>query len=345
MLFEGKNVYTGIDVHRRSYSICCRCDGQVVKIATLPAVSERLVEGLKRWFRGAEIHCVYEAGFSGLVLHRQLVSAGIDSVVVNAASVEIAANDKVKTDKRDCKKLSIQLEAGRLRGIHIPTIEQEQQRLFTRTREQLVRHRTQLSNQFRNRLHQFGMLHLEDRRQVSRKFIEHYLSLELPFAVKEALSAIADVWKSVDGRIKSLEKTIKEQGNSDPHEAIYRSVPGVGSISARILSNELGDMSQFKNERQLFCHTGLTPSEYSSAERRRQGHISRQGSSRLRFILTEIAWRAIKEDEKLAQDFRRISHNAGKKRAIVAIARKLAGRIRACFKAQRAYQPGFGLAA
>ena len=103
-------------------------------------------------------------------------------------------------------------------------------------------------------------------------------------------------------------------------------------------------MSQFSNERSLFSHLGLTPSEFSSGENRRQGHITRQGSSRLRWILTEAAWQAIRKDQKLAEDFERISTRAGKKRAIVAIARKLAGRIRACFRKGQLYDLGFGLA-
>ncbi|MBV8887744.1 MAG: IS110 family transposase [Chroococcidiopsidaceae cyanobacterium CP_BM_RX_35] len=71
----------------------------------------------------------------------------------------------------------------------------------------------------------------------------------------------------------------------------------MGLLSARILANELGDMSQFKNERQLFSYTGLTPSEYSSGENMRKGHITRQGNSRVRGILIEIAWQAIGEDK------------------------------------------------
>ena len=108
-----------------------------------------------------------------------------------------------------------------------------------------------------------------------------------------------------------------------------------------MLSNELGDMSQFKNERQLFSYTGLTPSEYSSGENIRKGRISRQGNSRVRGILVEIAWRAIKKDKALAKFFERLYPHTGKKRAIVAVARKFIGRIRAAFRQKQNYIMGY----
>ena len=97
-------------------------------------------------------------------------------------------------------------------------------------------------------------------------------------------------------------------------------------------------MSQFKNERELFSYTGLTPSEYSSGEKIRRGKISKQGNSRLRHVLVEAAWRGIKKDKVLAEFFEKLYPRTGKKRAIVAVARKLIGRIRAAFRLGVSYQ-------
>jgi transposase len=84
-----------------------------VKTATVPAEPARLAESLSRWFPGARLSSAYEAGFSGFVLHRALTTAGITNLVVNPASVAVAANDKVKTDRRDAKKLARDLADGR----------------------------------------------------------------------------------------------------------------------------------------------------------------------------------------------------------------------------------------
>lgn len=93
----------------------------MVKRDTLKANMDELVHYLHKHFVNATIKTVYEAGFSGFVLHRYLLREGIENQVVHAASVEISARDRVKTDKRDSLKLATQLSAGRLKGIHVPT--------------------------------------------------------------------------------------------------------------------------------------------------------------------------------------------------------------------------------
>ncbi len=97
-------------------------------------------------------------------------------------------------------------------------------------------------------------------------------------------------------------------------------------------------MSQFNNERQLFSYTGLTPSEHSSGDTIRKGHITRQGNNRVRHILNQAAWRAINFDRELKTFFESLYPRTGKKKAIVAVARKLIGRIRAAFRQGELYQ-------
>jgi transposase len=96
-------------------------------------------------------------------------------------------------------------------------------------------------------------------------------------------------------------------------------------------------MSQFANERQLFSYTGLTPSEHSSGQATRKGHITKQGNSHLCAILIELAWRALRKDPALAQHYHQLRARAGGKRAIVVVARKLIGRIRAAFRKGELY--------
>lgn len=344
--YSGQDVYIGIDVHKRTYSVSCVCEGTLVKQATLPAKPSGLVDFIRKSFLEARVHTAYEAGFSGFELHRFLQGEGLDSIVVNPAAIEVSARDKVKTDRRDSLKIAIQLAAGRLKGIRVPSRGQELRRLVTRTREQLVSERTRLGHQIKSKLYQFGWIPAEDSRSVSQAFIDDYLSRDLPEELREAIELLAKLWKFINIEVCAYQRRLCAQAKSDSVvDAVYRSVPGIGPVASRTLANELGDMGDCKNLRSLYSFLGLTPSEYSSGDRRRLGHISRQGSARLRWILTEAAWRAVKIDPRLQTDFNRISLKAGKKRAIVAIARKLAGRIRACFQKKEIYQLGFGLAA
>lgn len=341
--YSNKEVFIGIDVHRKSYNVCCLCNGELVQRCHMHAKPEMLVEFINKHFREANIHTAYESGFSGFVLHRYLVGAGIDNIVVHPASIEISARDKVKTDKRDSKKIAEQLAAGRLHSIRIPTEEEENRRLLTRTRGQLVRHRTSIKNQIRMKLHQFGFIDWEYDKRISLLLIAHILQKELSLELSVSLEALVSHWKQLDIQIRNFDKQLRVQATNDPLEEIYRSVPGIGPLNARILANELGDLSQFPNERALFSFTGLTPQEHSSGDTRRLGHISRQGSSRLRHLLVEAAWTAIRHDPALRFDFNRIALRSGKKRAIIAIARKLIGRIRAIFKTRSVYRLGHGM--
>lgn len=344
--YQNQNVYVGIDVHKRTYSLSCIHEGALVKRATIKAEAAGLVSFLRKFFIGARVHCAYEAGFSGFGLHRHLESEGIDSIVVNPASIEISSRDKVKTDKRDSLKIATQLAAGRLRAIAVPSYKQELMRLVTRTREQLVSEKTRLGQQIKSRLFQFGLIGADDRRVMSEAFIDDYLARKLPEELHDAITLLAKLWRVVNDEVNAYRGKLAKQAKEDARiEAVYRSVPGIGPIASRTLANELGDMSDSKNVRGLNSFIGFTPSEHSSGNNRRLGHITKQGSARLRWILTEAAWRAIKKDPRLQSDFNRISLRAGKKRAIVAIARKLAVSIRACFQKKEFYQLDFGLAA
>lgn len=208
-----------------------------------------------------------------------------------------------------------------------------------------MRARTRARVQIRMKLHQFGLFPSDYTGVLTIKFAQEYIATIEHAELKIALGALLSQWQHLNQEIKSLEKKLKKQAKNDVLEVVYRSVPGIGPLLARVLSTELGDLSRFSNERALFSYTGLTPCEYSSGERVRRGHISRQGSSRLRHALTEGAWRAIRKDKHLKDAFDRIAKRRGKKRAIVAIARKLIGRVRAVFKAKGTYELGHSNAA
>ena len=336
--YEGQQVFIGIDVHKRTYSVVSSIGGIVHKKWTTTASPTRFVAQLKSLYPQAEIHTAYEAGFSGFVLHRTLELSGIQNVVVNPGSIETSIHNRVKTDKRDALKISSLLEAGRLRGIRIPAEQMENQRLLTRTREQLVEERTAIKNMIRMRCHQFGLIAPEDRRIMSHQFVTEILEHSPSPEFTVITQAYWKIWKSIETEIKAIELELKKQAQQDVNEATYRSAPGIGALSARILANELEDMSQFANERQLFSYTGLTPSEHSSGESIRRGHITRQGNPRVRRVLCEAAWTAIKQDQQLGEYFERLSSRTGKKKAIVAVARKLVGRIRSAFRQGELYQ-------
>lgn len=329
--YIGKTVYVGIDVHKKTCAVTCLCEGEIVKRISMKAIPEQLAEFLNKHFPGAILKSAYEAGFSGFVLHRCLLKNGIENRVVHAASIEISARDRVKTDRRDSLKIAIQLASGRLKGIYVPSEEREAYRSVTRLRESVMKDKKRVGNQLKSFLYLHGLI-IEEEKKVSKKWIKKVMQINCHADIFYCIRSYVEQWLALDKRVKAIEQQLEKQAQKDASlEQIYRSVPGIGKIHARALSNELEDMKQFHNEKRLFSFTGLTPSEYSSGEHKRQGPISRQGRALLRKILIQAAWLAIKKDIALQTIFERLAKTAGKKRAIVGIARRIIGRIRACF--------------
>lgn len=331
-----EKVSIGIDVHKNHYTVSCVVKGEVVDKATMPAEPEILVKYIRSRFEGAEVRSAYEAGFSGFVLHRVLEAAGVKNIVVHAASIEVAARDRVKTDRRDSLKIAGLLDCGRLRGIRVPSVEEESKRLLYRTREQLIRKRTQLVNQMRMRLYQFGK---SMPKAINRKSMAPILEApDLSAELRISLEALLSLLEAVSVEIKKIEVYQAAQAKSDIRNEIYTSIPGCGFQTARVISNELGDMKQFSNERGLFSFIGLTPTERSSGESECKGHISRQGSARLRCVLVEAAWNAVRYDAYWRSQYQKQAVRLGGKRAIVAVARRLIGVARALIRDGEMYQ-------
>ena len=87
--YEGKQVFIGLDVHREFFVASCICDGVVVKRCRMPGTAAAVISLVSKQFGGARVRAAHEAGYSGFWLYGKLVAAGIECVVVHAASIEV----------------------------------------------------------------------------------------------------------------------------------------------------------------------------------------------------------------------------------------------------------------
>lgn len=337
--YSPDNIYLGIDVHKKSYAVTAVHQGSVIKKCQMAASPNTLVDFCNKYFPKAKIQSCYEAGFCGFHLHRALIERGIQNIVVHPASIEIEARNRVKNDTRDSMKMAIQLSQGRLKGIHVPSPEREDFRTVSRLRDTLMKERIRTGNRIKSLLYCNGFIGHQDKIRVSEKWLKellkHSFSPELAYTIKTQVK----LWIQLSEAIKETVIRLDGQAEQDSElEAIYTSLPGIGPTSARVLINELGDLSQFPNQKCLFSFLGLTPSEHSSGEHRWLGHISRQGRPCLRKILVQCAWVAIKYDHSLKVIFEEMEKRTGARKAIVAIARKLMGRAHTCVREKRKYQ-------
>jgi transposase len=126
---------------------------------------------------------------------------------------------------------------------------------------------------------------------------------------------------------------------------LLKTVPGIGALSAMELLVEIQDISRFDTADELAAYLGLTPSQYSSGERIRMGHITHMGNSRARTTLIECSWLVVRKDPRMRQKYETIAYRRGGKKAIVAVARSLSACIRRILLDQAAYEIDFRKAA
>jgi transposase len=335
-------VFVGIDVHRKSYALAIVIEGEIIRKLSVPGESMYLANYLKSLFPKALIKTVYEAGFCGYYLHRHLEEQGIENLIVNPASIQVASRDRVKTDKKDAVKLANQLSLGLIKGIRVRSKEEELKRLSSRTRESLLKDRRRLMLRLRMKLLQFGLLDLDFTGVLTYKYMEEFLKKnELEMELKNTLKVYLNMWKLIDIEINSINKSTREEAKTNKIIQTYLKLPGIGFTCAKLLSDELGDLQQFYNQKTLYNYLGLTPSEYSSGEKVRRGRITRQGNPMVRAKLVECSWIAIRKDPALKASYNKIAARQGGKKAIVAIARKLIGRARAIFRKNEDYKLEF----
>lgn len=341
ILDKSQPIYMGIDVHKKTWSMCLVHRKQVVGKASLPADFEVFKKYLKR-YEGFEIYSVYEAGFCGFSLHRQLISVGIKNIITPVHKVPKISGDRVKTDKIDCFKLAHFLANGLLRGIYIPTEEQVNIRQIVRTRDQLKRKRVRVISQIKNLLFQLGIF--IEVKKISQKLRKELLTTELPSFFRKSLELHFEQLDLLQHQLKKLYKELEETAEATQQSNTYhiiKSTPSVGSLLAMALTYEVADWRRFNNEKQICAFFGLTPSEFSSGERVCRGNITGQGSPMIRALLVQASWKIIKKDPVMGEFYERITTQTGsKKKAIVAVARKLMCRIYSMVKNKREYALG-----
>ena len=338
--YTEKTVYMGIDVHKKTLSCVAVCRGMKDKHARMPACPNALIAYIDNHFEGAYLKTAYEAGFSGFHLHCCLTDAGIDNIVVHPGAIAVVSRDRVKTDRRDATNIAKQLADGRLRPVFVPSEEAVAMREVSRLRKLTVRACTRAALQFKALLFRHGLIaHTEDstisRAWVKAKLAEAKASKDIHRGLLYSMESLANEWIHLKDKAKQIQKDAEAMQSPEERALIdiYKSAPG------------MGDMQRFANNKQLYSYLGLTPTENSSGERRYLGHISRQGRSILRDIFIEAAWSAVRKDERLLEIYQDIAARRGKQRAIVGMARRLAGHLRACVRKGESYNSEYAYTA
>ena len=341
---SGKTVYIGIDVHKENWQTTVRTDGEEIFNGRIPGDYHSLQKILER-FTGCQIKVAYEAGPFGFWLYDKLTEDGIETIVVPPSLIPLESGNRVKTDKRDSKKLARLLESNMLKKVYVLTEEERIHRELIRTRRQLVEHRGSVARQIKSKLLFHGISSpFPNKFGWGLKYIQWLKDLDLQSNyLRASLDTLIYLYEYLTGEIKKIIKRIVELSAIEKYKQrikLIRSVPGIGLITGMEILVELQNVERFKTSEEIASYIGLTPSEYSTGEHVHQGRITRCGNTRVRTALIESSWILVSRDPFMRLKYMKLKSMKGAKRAIVAIARKLIIRIRSMLLHNTLYMIG-----
>lgn len=330
---EGQPVIIAVDLSRSKWVYSCRWGGQEQRRVSTPAQFSHLQRLVEEYRAGGDVHLVYEACGFGYQIAWWAHAQGVTVLVVAPSTVEQAPGAVVKTDRRDARGLGLKYEGGQLKGVYIPPREQHELRQLSRSYAQAVSDRKRQQQRLRMLPQEHGRLGPEPGAgwQAYARWLERQV---LPAAVGQCVDEMRQLRAAADGSAKRLGQALRATARQPPYRSVVRALAGqsgVGRLTAIRFVLEIGDVHRFASADSLANYLGLAPSEYSSGARVHRGHVRKCGPGHVRGWMVQCAWACVRrgQDRPLVELFDRVSARAGRKRAIVAVARKLALRLRA----------------
>jgi transposase len=332
--------YLGVDFHaKRSYVVWMDRTGEIRDQRRLP--NEEMPAYLDTIPRNTL--AVLEATRSWQYMYG-ILSDKLEKVqLVHPYKVKAIASARIKTDKIDARTLAHLARADLLPTAYVPPPKIREGRDLARHRTKLVRDRTRLKNRVHDILARYGLRSpFRDLfGRSGRSFLEELIPTLGPIHQRMVRDNLALI-DQLNDRIAEVSTEIERRAREEPLVQLLKSMPGIGTYSAWVIFTEIGDINRFPSPRQLCSYAGLVPSTYSSDERTYHGHITKQGSSSLRWIMVEATLTASRYSPRLASFYRRVCWRRGKSTARVALARKMLSIIYYMLKRGQVYQEDRG---
>lgn len=256
---------------------------------------------------------------------RLLAELRIELQLGDAARIRASEVRKQKTDRRDAARILDLLLTGQFPKIWVPSLEERDVRQLLVHRHKQVQARTRTKNQLQAMALSHGVQQKWKLWTVAGRAELERLPL-LPYAAERRRHLLAAL-DQLQAEIAALDRRVEQEARQRPGASRLMTHPGVGPVTALAMVLTLGQAERFESGKQVASYFGLIPSEWSSGGRQKLGHISKQGSSFLRFLLVEAGQSAARGDAELGRFYRRLSARKHRALAKVAVARKLAVRL------------------
>jgi transposase len=291
-------LYLGLDVHKDSITIAIAAAGRNGEVRLYGAISndlhalEKALTKIRQAHGGAGLEVCYEAGPCGFGIARRLAQLKVACLVVAPSMIPKRSGDRVKTDKRDARKLARLLRAGELTPVYIPEPTDEAMRDLCRARTDAVDDRRRARHRLKGFLLGHGYRY-QGKSAWSAAHERYLRELVLPHPamkviLEEYLQGIAAAGERI-ARCQAAMSDLLEQWRLAPAVRALEAMKGFQTVAAMILVSELGEVHRFAHPRQVMAYLGLVPTENTSSDKRRQGRITKCGNAHARWLLVECA--------------------------------------------------------
>lgn len=331
--------YCGFDLAKTASQVCIRTeDGQLVERRLKTTRDE-----LSKFFAERPLtRILIEAATESEWVARHLEALGHEVVVAdpNFAPMYSTLSKKIKTDKRDARALCDACEKGNYHPAYRSTDSQREVRARLIARETLVQTRTKYISVIRSMLRREGVRVQSCSAGYFRRHVEE---LSLPEHLRTATDPLLEVLRVLDDEIDQADESLEEVAKSSPLIKRLCLIPSIGPVTSITFVALLGEFSRFASAKQVRAYLGLVPKEDSSGERKLRGHITKAGNSRMRSLLVEVGWSILSSKKAEVQGLKQwalaVAARRGKRVAVVALARKLAGILYAMWRDGTEFDP------
>jgi transposase len=303
--------YLGLDAHAAALTVAVAEETEPPALyGTVPNRPAAIRKLIARLGRPSELVAAYEAGPTGYDLYRLLLDLGVQTIVVAPSLTPMRPGDRVKTDARDALSLARLLRSGDLTAVWVPDRDDEALRDLVRTREDARAHLVQTRHHLSKFLLRHGTRPPAGYSNWTLRYYGwlHQLRLEL-VAERLAFEDYPTAEQAVRDRIRRLEAAIRAcvtQSRLLPLVTSLQCLCGIAFLSAVVIAVEVGDFRRFPAAPSFMAYTGLVPSEHSSGQARRRGHITRTGSAHVWHVLVQAAHYARHRPSGRAEFLRRL---------------------------------------